>query len=153
MSTPDPTLSSAERLALIKEKCQGLAEPFRSAYTWIPDGIHVPNQGISYWITVPWHNHDGRATLAGDAAHPLPPHRGQGLNHCIADVEKLVEALKGVRTGSKTLPEAIDGYDKEVVARGAAEVQDSKANALAVLDWKRMMESPLFKSGLARQNH
>jgi 2-polyprenyl-6-methoxyphenol hydroxylase-like FAD-dependent oxidoreductase len=66
-------LSHAERLALIKAKAATLAEPARSSFMWIPDDTQVHKADISYWITEPWDNRDGRLTLVGDAAHPMPP--------------------------------------------------------------------------------
>lgn len=66
-------LSYAERLAIIKEKADGLAEPARSSFKWIPEGTQVHKADISYWVTEPWDNHQGRLTLVGDAAHPMPP--------------------------------------------------------------------------------
>jgi hypothetical protein len=66
-------LSYEERLAIIKEKAAGLAEPARSSFMWIPEGTQVHKADISYWITEPWDNHQGRLTLVGDAAHPMPP--------------------------------------------------------------------------------
>jgi hypothetical protein len=71
----DRRLDDAGRLALIKERGESLAEPFRSAIMWIPDGTPVPYNDIGYWETVAWENQGGRATLAGDAAHPLPPRK------------------------------------------------------------------------------
>ena len=68
-------LSYAERLAIIKEKAAGLAEPARSSFLWIPEGTQVHKADISYWITESWDNHQGRLTLVGDAAHPMPPCR------------------------------------------------------------------------------
>jgi 2-polyprenyl-6-methoxyphenol hydroxylase-like FAD-dependent oxidoreductase len=66
-------LSYAERLAIIKEKAAGLAEPARSSFMWIPEGTQVHKADISYWVTEPWNNRQGRLTLVGDAAHPMPP--------------------------------------------------------------------------------
>lgn len=66
-------LSYAERLAIIKEKANGLAEPARSSFMWIPESTQVHKADISYWVTEPWNNRQGRLTLVGDAAHPMPP--------------------------------------------------------------------------------
>lgn len=68
-------LSHEDRLAMIKEKAAGLAEPARSSFMWIPEGTGVHKADISYWITEPWDNYQGRLTLTGDAAHPMPPCR------------------------------------------------------------------------------
>ena len=73
LGNPDHTLSYTERLAMIKAKAAELAEPARSAFTWIPDDTLVHKADISYWVTQPWDNHGGRMTLVGDAAHPMPP--------------------------------------------------------------------------------
>ena len=69
----DHALNNEERLALLKEQVTDLAEPYRSAHLWIPDGTIVHHDPMTYWIPIPWDNHGGRVTLAGDAAHPLPP--------------------------------------------------------------------------------
>lgn len=73
LGNPDHTLSYSERLAMIKERAKEMAEPARSAFTWIPEDTPVHKADISYWITQPWDNHGGRMTLVGDAAHPMPP--------------------------------------------------------------------------------
>ncbi|KIW96496.1 uncharacterized protein Z519_03565 [Cladophialophora bantiana CBS 173.52] len=62
----------------------------------------------------PWDNTDGRVTLAGDAAHAMLPHRGQGLNNALKDASEIVDAL--------SLKDAIDAYEAEMIPRGAAEV-------------------------------
>jgi len=69
----DPSLDSAARLAQIKEKASVLAEPFRSAVQWMSDDTKITYNSIAYWVPVPWDSHSGRVTLAGDAAHPMPP--------------------------------------------------------------------------------
>ncbi len=69
----DSNLDDRARLAQVKELASVLAEPFRSAVQWIPDDTKITYNSIAYWVTVPWDDHGGRATLAGDAAHPMPP--------------------------------------------------------------------------------
>lgn len=66
-------VTDKERLELIRKKAQTLAEPVRSAFSWIPDDTRVNKADISYWISEPWDNRQGRITLVGDAAHPMPP--------------------------------------------------------------------------------
>ena len=42
-----------------------------------------------------------RVTIVGDAAHCMPPHRGQGLNNALQDSATLVEELVAVQKGEK----------------------------------------------------
>lgn len=70
----------AEGLAELKEIAQSLAEPWRSSILWIPDDTEIPPpSNVSYWPMVEWDNKNGTITLAGDAAHPLPPRK---FNFC-----------------------------------------------------------------------
>ena len=157
-------LSYEERLAIIKEKATNLAEPARSSFVWIPEGTQVHKADISYWITEPWDNHKGRLTLMGDAAHPMPPckyclnsfsiqplmlsiDRGQGLNHCIADVFSLVAQAKQAINGETTWNSAISRYEEELVPRGSEEVKCSIENGIMLHDWEKVKQSPVFNTG------
>ncbi|KAH6708964.1 hypothetical protein BKA61DRAFT_635226 [Leptodontidium sp. MPI-SDFR-AT-0119] len=143
----DNSLSYSERLALIKERAESLAEPVRSAFMWLPEDTSVHKADISYWISQPWNNRQGRLTLIGDAAHAMPPYRGQGLNHCICDVSHLLKGLGGVRDGHASFAEAIDEYEKEMIPRGKEEVSCSVENGLMLHDWNKIQESPVFRRG------
>ncbi|KAK3681666.1 hypothetical protein B0T22DRAFT_522863 [Podospora appendiculata] len=143
----DNSLGYKERLALIKERAAGLGEPAHSAFMWVPDDTEVHKADISYWITQPWDNRQGRLTLVGDAAHPMPPYRGQGLNHCINDVFHLLNGLRSVVGGETSLTVAVAAYEKEMVPRGTEEVRCSVENGLMLHDWKKIQESPVFKRG------
>ena len=55
----------------VKNKYKSFAEPFRSAHAWIPDGTPVYGNRVTYWDPIPWANHRGKISLAGDAAHPM----------------------------------------------------------------------------------
>ncbi|KAE8353421.1 hypothetical protein BDV28DRAFT_157040 [Aspergillus coremiiformis] len=136
-----------ERLDLIREKAQTLAEPARSAFAWIPDETQVHKADISYWITQPWDNRQGRITLAGDAAHAMPPYRGQGLNHCICDISHLLAGIREVLEHGSTLQDTITSYEAELVPRGREEVKCSIENGYMLHDWDKVKQSPVFRNG------
>lgn len=164
----DPNSSNEERIERVKEVASQLIEPFRSANLWMPGDTVISNDAISYWISIPFDTHQGRITLCGDAAHPLPPRksftlvmkfnelllmvidRGQGLNHAILDASNLVAALVTMKTEAAKKKGVIVEYTEEMVKRGAEEVRNSVQTALAVLDWAVLMESPLMKDGIVK---
>ncbi|KAK3369272.1 putative monooxygenase [Lasiosphaeria ovina] len=156
----DNSLDYKARLALIKERAAGLGEPAHSAFMWLPEDTEVHKADISYWISQPWDNRRGRMTLVGDAAHPMPPYRGQGLNHCINDVWHLSKGLTEMLSGASgepatatadakklTLAEVVTRYEAEMVPRGAEEVRCSVENGYMLHDWKKIQQSPVFNRG------
>lgn len=152
MGSRDPSMGNAARLAQVKQKASSLCEPFRSANLWMPEDTKISYDQISYWVSIPWDTHGGRCTLAGDAAHPMTPHRGQGMNHAICDVANLVAAIRSLRTDQRNLAASIEKYSQEVVQRGADEVIGSRKQALMFLDWDQLMHSPMMKQGLQKSN-
>lgn len=145
-----------------------LGEPFKSAFTSAREHVTLWCDRVGQWPTVAWDNRKGRVTLAGDAAHPMTyrmtsfassnradddvltatSDRGQGLNNAIHDAAYLGRALQGVCHNGKTISEAIDAYDKEVVERGHEAVISSGENSMMLVDWDKLKESPMFKYGL-----
>ncbi|KAM0432843.1 hypothetical protein ACHAPT_004545 [Fusarium lateritium] len=147
MGDSNHKLSYPERLALLKERAAGMGEPARSAFLWLPEDTEVHKADISYWVPKPWNNHGGRMTLIGDAAHPMPPYRGQGLNHCICDASYLMAGLNSVFRGETDLGEAIKVYEADVIPRGQEEVKCSVENGYMLHDWKKVEASPVFTRG------
>jgi len=86
-------------------------------------------------------------TLAGDAAHAMTFHRGQGANNAFGDAYGFVLAMKKVQSGDKTLKEALDEYDVNVQERGAKEVQISKTQTFFTHDWAAFKDSPVMTMG------
>ena len=66
-----PTLDPAEARAKWDAVCEQLAEPIRSTFESIPKNARLWIDRLTQWPTLPWDNHNGRVTLAGDAAHPM----------------------------------------------------------------------------------
>ncbi|RDW56591.1 hypothetical protein BP5796_13056 [Coleophoma crateriformis] len=100
-------------------------------------------------VAEPWKR---RATLAGDAAHPMTPQRGQGFNHAVCDVYNLVAELRKMQTEGLSLEGAVNAYTDEMVKRGGDEVEAALLNTQMVHDWDRAMQSPLFTKFWTRQN-
>lgn len=69
------TYTNAPRLEQVREKGKEYAEPWKSAFTWLPENHPCWYLGLTVWdpsdATHVWDNHSGRVTLAGDAAHPM----------------------------------------------------------------------------------
>ncbi len=50
------------------------------------------------------------------------------------------------------MKDAITTYSEEVVKRGADEVLISKQNALMMLDWDKLVDSPIMKRSLQKSD-
>ena len=150
--------SKAELVAHQKQLGSLFADPFKSAFDWMPDNADNVWYGkMNQWdpgeAKHRWNNHAGRITLAGDAAHPMTYLRGQGLNHAVTDAVKLCEALAEIWRGEQRLiPEererVISAYESEMIARGGEEVRLSAKNTAMLHDWEQVLQSPLAKRGL-----
>ena len=97
-----------------------------------------------------WDNCGGRVTLAGDAAHSMLPHRGQGLNQAMADARYIVDAISLASMGTTTLGQAINAYEAELKPRGAKEVALSYEQAKTSRADSAWKASPVAKLGLAK---
>ncbi|UNI13939.1 hypothetical protein JDV02_000627 [Purpureocillium takamizusanense] len=64
-------LRDQEALDYIGRETRALSGVFQSAIDWTPEGSRVFIDEMKYWVPVSWDNLGGRATLAGDAAHPM----------------------------------------------------------------------------------
>ena len=72
--------------------------------------------------------------------------RGQGLNSAMKDAGEIVDALIATYNNQKTLKEAIDSYEAEMIPRGAAEV--GLTQELAAKRQNARYEDPLVEMGL-----
>ncbi|KAH6641878.1 hypothetical protein F5144DRAFT_565115 [Chaetomium tenue] len=142
--------------AFLLEKMQGLtkslAYPHNAMVQDIPPGTKTwYTSQMTYWPTKPWDSRGGRVTLAGDAAHAMTFHRGQGLGNAITDVAELQTRLRAMKEHTREeLALAVDGYEKEVWKRGYHTVIENRDNTLAVHDWNKISQSALFVKGTAK---
>lgn len=98
-----------------------------------------------------WDNHDGRATMAGDAAHAMTYQRGQGLNHSINDAAQLTQAIQKFVSGKASRADAIAAYEQEMIARAGGEVRLSTVNTEMLHNWQKVQESPIMQAGMTRR--
>ena len=135
----------------MKNVASEFCEPFRSAFSWVKDDTYIfPDRFASWNSPAPWDNHSGCITLAGDAAHPMTPFRGQGLNNALQDSAAFCNALKSVISQQRSLKEAIDGYDKEVYERGIREIQISLKVGYATHHLDEFMKSAMATAGMKK---
>ncbi|KAL4748914.1 hypothetical protein BDW72DRAFT_195356 [Aspergillus terricola var. indicus] len=141
------------RTAYLKAMASEYAQPWRTIIERIPDDIKFGTDKVSSWRPFDWSataSLAGIATLAGDAAHPFPPYRGQGLNTGLEDAAELVAELAGVRSAPEELATAVQRYEKSMLARAHREFPLSENSASAAHDFKRIHEHPILKIGLDR---
>ena len=87
----------------------------------------------------------------------MPPYRGQGANHAIEDVHRLVQVVKKIAnmsnlgSGVELQAELIKKYSDEVATRGAEETLQSIKNGRMLMAYYNFKESPYFRKGLSRE--
>lgn len=140
----------ASRIQFWRERGPKAAEPFKTIGAQLPDDLVFPVDSTAVWkpdfdwsSSPLWPN----VTIAGDAAHAIPPFRGQGLNNALQDAAGLVDWLKEVVDG-KDLSEAVAGYEAEMKERTLTELKVSILQAETVHNWERLMEAPFVKIGM-----
>ncbi|KAK1849775.1 hypothetical protein CCHR01_07593 [Colletotrichum chrysophilum] len=151
-STEDPPETNEDRMKYFKKLAEPYCEPYRSAALWVPDDTYIPRDKYAEWKRIaPWKNFGGRVTVAGDAAHPMCPFRGQGLNNALQDAGNLVKAITAVKEGRQTLAAAIDEYDAEVYQRGKREIEISEESMFGLHHYSAIKGSPIDRMGLKEQ--
>ncbi|ETI24576.1 hypothetical protein G647_03945 [Cladophialophora carrionii CBS 160.54] len=134
----------------LRRRMDDWADPYKSAVEWIPKDTRAKAVPLRIWgpPETGWDNRDGRITLSGDAAHSMTFHRGQGANNAICDSEKFVSAMIKVQSGEKSLLEAVNEYDADVISRGRTEVEVSRVQTDAFHDHAKFLDSPVVKHGI-----
>jgi 2-polyprenyl-6-methoxyphenol hydroxylase-like FAD-dependent oxidoreductase len=101
---------------LIEQVIAAISEPGGSGFQW---GMY-DREPLPRWS-------DGRLTLLGDAAHPMLPHLGQGVNQAIEDAVALATLL-GAVTDPASVPGALARYEKLRRERTARVQRGSRRN-------------------------
>lgn len=148
LQTKEDDENEGNRLERLRARMDGWADPYKSVVEWIPDDVVIGKDQLRIWHPKPW-TKEGRGcvTLAGDAAHSMTFHRGQGGNLAIQDAEQIMQQMIAVRDGKTSIPDALTRYDEGVLERGQ-EVAVSKTQTMAFHDYERFMESPMIKMGI-----
>lgn len=147
---PEDLPHQAARTAFFKSKAEEYAEPWRSGALKIPDDLSFGiDRTTIFTPPLSWSDNFGESvTLAGDAAHAMPPHRGQGLNNALEDAARLVEELTAARGGNKTLGDAVRAYEEDMRARTLKEIPISVMQARMVHSWEDLMNAPMIRMGM-----
>lgn len=159
------------RLQFFKERSSRICEPFATVAAALPEDTVLPADPGQQWSPIPWDNHNGAVTIAGDAAHSMLPSecqepipivhvmhsdlqhedRGQGLNNALQDAAELVDGIKLAVSGEASLREVVNSYEASMRPRGAKDVALSLQTAknLVVSD---LLKSPMFHIGLHKMD-
>ncbi|KAK3655385.1 hypothetical protein LTR22_010270 [Elasticomyces elasticus] len=140
--------------AWLKSKAAIYAEPWRTILDNLPADSEFSIDRVTLWRPVDWSGSplSGKVTLAGDAAHNMPPFRGQGLNNAMEDAAQLVERITGAPASANGWRGAVSAYDEEMRARGLRDVNIGEQSAIMFHDFNKMLESPMAKLGLRKSN-
>ncbi|KAK6583031.1 hypothetical protein PZA11_004107 [Diplocarpon coronariae] len=151
-SDEETGLTGDNILPAMYERGKSFGYPFDAAFATIAPGTPVWHNRLRYWPTKPWDSKNGLITLAGDAAHPMTFHRGQGLNNAITDAADFLVHVRAMASQTPSeLVAAVQRYEKELWPRGHEAVLASHENTNAVHDWKTMTQSPLFTEGVSKK--
>lgn len=137
-------------IADMRQRAEALTEPFRGIIDAIDDEAKAWSGYLPYWPTQGWEGHParGKVTLAGDAAHPMTPHRGQGLNNAVLDCHELLTQIGAMpQRTADALRDAVMRYEETMWKRGNEAVLSSLENSVAVHDWETLKRSQLFRIG------
>lgn len=145
---------------LMKNLSASWAEPFRSLVQNLPKDSDIRPIELADWLPRTSTTFQGRMVLVGDAAHAMVMYRGEGANHSIVDVSKLLEQIKPLYQLSETrmdnhdsFEDARAAYESEMVERAEIAVLASRRACLDAHEYARVDErSPLVKRRMMRSD-
>ncbi|KAJ5332640.1 FAD-binding domain-containing protein [Penicillium brevicompactum] len=106
-----------ERLAIFKRNAESFEPRLRSAILSLPDDTKVLQIKLADWLPIPWDNHNGHVTVAGDGAHAMTSYRGEAFNHGVADAAILSRNLISAWHSSdpeNIMQRAVNRYEEEM---------------------------------------
>ena len=147
---PEDLPDQESRTAFFKSKGEGYADPWKAAALNIPDDLTFGiDRTTIFTPSMSWSGKfGGLVTLAGDSAHAMPAHRGQGLNNALQDAAYLVEELVSADKGEKSLEDAVKAYEEDMRKRALAEIPISIQQAQMAHNWETLMNAPMIKMGM-----
>ncbi|KAJ5569371.1 hypothetical protein N7450_011857 [Penicillium hetheringtonii] len=142
-NTPEDRVADTDeaRLDNMKRRSQGFVPFLQQAVDRIPSGTPVTEIKLADWECLEWDNHDGRVTLAGDAAHAMTMYRGEAANHGLLDAFHLAAAIEAVYNGTSPASDAISGFESEMRKRTSRAVRLSRQACRDAHDWTRLDET------------
>jgi 2-polyprenyl-6-methoxyphenol hydroxylase-like FAD-dependent oxidoreductase len=141
---------------LIRNLSESWAEPFRSLVQNMPKDSDIRPVELADWLPRPSTGFGGRVVLVGDAAATMVMYRGEGANHSIVDVSRLLEQTKLLYEGERVKDEgayeaARAAYESEMIERKEIAVLASRRACLDAHEYARVNEkSPLVKRRMMR---
>jgi 2-polyprenyl-6-methoxyphenol hydroxylase-like FAD-dependent oxidoreductase len=132
------------------------AEPFHSLLQNMPKDSEIRPIELADWLPQASTGFGGRVMLVGDAAHAMVMYRGEGANHSIVDVSKLLEQIKRLYERTETMEgnpfeTAQKAYESEMIERTKVAVLASRQACLDAHEYARIDEkSPLVKRRMMR---
>ncbi|KAI0145111.1 putative monooxygenase [Xylariaceae sp. FL1272] len=123
------TAPDQERYDFVREKTKNLAAKCRYANDRTVVDDSTLNEPLRLYTLIMDSMPTGRITLLGDAAHAMPPFRGEGAYHAITDALNLARAIDKVDKDDVESITAVFGpYQEEMLTRGAVAAKASEAN-------------------------
>ncbi|EMC99103.1 hypothetical protein BAUCODRAFT_65608 [Baudoinia panamericana UAMH 10762] len=139
--TPSDLKTQELRSSYFRSQADAFAEPWKTVFKSLPENANLDIDTVSIWKPIRWSDSSlaGRVTLAGDAAHAMSPHRGQGLNAAFEDAALLTQLLSNAEQCPQAWQAAVNAYDEEMRPRGLREVQISESMVQMFHDWDNVV--------------
>ncbi|KAI8629198.1 putative monooxygenase [Xylariaceae sp. FL1651] len=121
------TASAKEQYDFVMQKIKDLPAKYRTVVEGSEERTLTPP--IRLYTLIMDSMPTGRITLLGDAAHAMPPFRGEGAFHAITDALNLARALDKINVDDiGNIKQVFGAYQEEMLQRGAKAAKLSEGN-------------------------